>query len=980
RTHTLTHTRTLARHSTDTDTQTHNLSPQYFQSTMTAAPVLVVAAAAFTPDGLVPSDTHRRRHCRRPAAPPVRYRVLHAVAVALLVSIATFFLASSSSSSISSFSGSWNPLVFAAPTQDDIINAMGARMNEAVQARLELNKHKAQLDAFEGAVTKAKADCDAACMAEQKKIQDANNAMQTAKDNAGARRIAIGTDTSLSKDDKRNQQAKVATDLGSALASGKSEIASATNAERAHQSASMATQNAVENDRAKLIKPSLEGLGIKSYPDASKGETREDWVNPLFFKTNPPPRQVAHRNSEFTYNGLPVDAGRGKNGRGDTVATREESKVRILSNIGASETEADFNAVKNRVNSGDLARELQAKLPAGANIVSIEAKDPMVKDGRRLTAGDKQGNVNAIIEVGGERMGLIMHCDLTRRDGITITRRSASGAGCKKRVNAMNNQFLGALKKNKDGSLDLKSTLRSAKNTMKGVDINKNRLADGKKAIRLGKAKDAAAKQGKAINEASCDVVVTTSLHQPPPPLPSAIDILFAPFFLDPLVLAIVGNEDDDDDDDHDRHQSNRPAMPIVAAAASSSSSRPTAAAIAVIAALRLVCRRANSAVLAYSSRAAATASHLQAPPLDRHLRRIPTGRFRIASQSALDDFLTRTSAAATEAETARFLAEFDDDGDTADDRADKPHTYDPAASVHALTVALPPDDSDSYVSLDTLADLAALRLLDVSARSCALPAARCPAAFPVLKRLRIAQCGLADILRWRIPALLNLLAAAPALADLELHGRWRTTPGDTDTDADADDAPPLAPALRRLTLWCMELQANSGAVDVAAAAAEVATIHALQRHAPGVEALCLRAYDRDPLTYDSYSGAPLADCAAQLRAVAAWPRLRELRIVAPLPMWGSDDSWLPALASRCPSLATIAYAGRPSGHWGGGDRLSARALDTALHALRAGGGGLRKLELQHVDWVERDPELRAVLQYYGVEVVLLPAASGAFD
>ncbi|KAI9324592.1 hypothetical protein DFJ73DRAFT_915596 [Zopfochytrium polystomum] len=693
----------------------------------------------------------------------------------------------------------------------------------------------------------------------------------------------------------------------------KSEIASATNAERAHQSASMATQNAVENDRAKLIKPSLEGLGIKSYPDASKGETREDW--PLFFKTNPPPRQVAHRNSEFTYNGLPVDAGRGKNGRGDTVATREESKVRILSNIGASETEADFNAVKNRVNSGDLARELQAKLPAGANITA-----------GGLTAGDKQGNVNAIIEVG---------------DATASRSRAApaSGAGCKKRVNAMNNQFLWRPEEEQGRSLDLKSTLRSRKEHHEGL----RRLATSWSPPHC-------------INRRRHCHPLSTSF--------------FAPFFLDPLVLAIVGNEDDDDDDDHDRHQSNRPAMPIVAAAAlflveppppppPSPSSPPSVWSAA----------RANSAVLAYSSRGR------------RH--RQPTfklPRSTATSASALDAFLTRTSAAATEAETARFLAEFDDDGDTADDRADKPHTHDPAASVHAITVALPPDDGDSYVSLDTLADLAALRLLDVSARSCALPAARCPAAFPVLKRLRIGQCGLADILRWRIPALLNLLAAAPALVDLELHGRWRTTPGDTDTDADADDAPPLAPALRRLTLWCMELQADSGAVDVAAAAAEVATIHALQRHAPGVEALCLRAHDRDPLTYDSYSGAPLADCAAQLRAVAAWPRLRELRIVAPLPMWGSDDSWLPALASRCPSLATIAYAGRPSGHWSGGDRLSARALDSALHALRAGAGGLRKLELQHVDWVERDPELRAVLQNYGVEVVLLPAASGAFD
>ncbi|KAI9360754.1 hypothetical protein DFJ73DRAFT_896910 [Zopfochytrium polystomum] len=50
------------------------------------------------------------------------------------------------------------------------------------------------------------------------------------------------------------------------------------------------------------------------------------------------------------------------------------------------------------------------------------------------------------------------------------------------------------------------------------------------------------------------------------------------------------------------------------------------------------------------------------------------------------------------------------------------------------------------------------------------------------------------------------------------------------------------------------------------------------------------------------------------------------------------------------------------------------------LHVRQRRGVALRKLELQHVDWVERDPELRAVLQNYGVEVVLLPAASGAFD
>ncbi|KAI9333038.1 hypothetical protein DFJ73DRAFT_781048 [Zopfochytrium polystomum] len=360
----------------------------------------------------------------------------------------------------------------------------------------------------------------------------------------------------------------------------------------------------------------------------------------------------------------------------------------------------------------------------------------------------------------------------------------------------------------------------------------------------------------------------------------------------------------------------------------------PTAAPPATSGALRLVCRCANSAVLASASRSAARYAAADATARRSHLYCIPAGSLYIASKAALDDFVARTSTAATVAETARIFAEFDVDDHKIDKEPGwaKPYHYDPAVSVHALTVALPSDNGNSFVSLKLLTDLAALRVMDVSARSCSLLVSHGQVAFPVLRRLCIIQ----------------------------------TDPNDTFRDG----APPLAPALRRLTLWCMELQAESATAWEAGVEAET---------------LCLNTLDRDPLTYDSHSGVPLSNCVAQLRAVAgqsqpgaaAWPCLRELRLGALLPMWGSDDSWLPALASRCTSLAKIAYAGRPSGHWGGGDRMSAGAFDAALPTLRDAGGGLRALELERGDWVERDPELGAVLERHGVEVVVAAGASG---
>ncbi|KAI8850927.1 hypothetical protein BC829DRAFT_488432 [Chytridium lagenaria] len=146
------------------------------------------------------------------------------------------------------------------------------------------------------------------------------------------------------------------------------------------------------------------------------------------------------------------------------------------------QSSADYDAVKNKLNSGAL----KLALPSGATIESIAALDSQPKGEGNGNAGKTIGNVNAIIKVNGEKLGVIIHCDLSRRSievleantnprlTARLQRRAAAGSEtCKKRhankVAGNIHEFFKGKKLNKDGTTDVKATLQNLKKTKPSV-------------------------------------------------------------------------------------------------------------------------------------------------------------------------------------------------------------------------------------------------------------------------------------------------------------------------------------------------------------------------------------------------------------------------------------------------------------------------------------------------------------------------------
>ncbi|KAJ3206768.1 hypothetical protein HDU67_007957 [Dinochytrium kinnereticum] len=161
------------------------------------------------------------------------------------------------------------------------------------------------------------------------------------------------------------------------------------------------------------------------------------------------------------------------------------------------QSEADYRDIQARIQSGTLP----INLPPGATLESIAALEPNVKGGGRLTGGRTQGNVNAVINVDGQSLGVIIHCDLARRSiealeantNVRLTarleRRAAAGSAACKKAHA--NKIAGNMKElfknkaaNKDGSFNVKDSLANLKKSNPSIvgKISKSSLGPKGKA------------------------------------------------------------------------------------------------------------------------------------------------------------------------------------------------------------------------------------------------------------------------------------------------------------------------------------------------------------------------------------------------------------------------------------------------------------------------------------------------------------------
>ncbi|KAJ3199829.1 hypothetical protein HDU67_002527, partial [Dinochytrium kinnereticum] len=134
------------------------------------------------------------------------------------------------------------------------------------------------------------------------------------------------------------------------------------------------------------------------------------------------------------------------------------------------QTQEVYDEVRHKINYG----EQLPNVPPGVNIDSISALESVTKDENKKTGGRTQGNINAVIDVNGEKLGVIIHCDIITRRSIealeantnprligTLKRRAAAGseeckkAHAKKVSGNMKDLFKGQVK-NADGSINVK--------------------------------------------------------------------------------------------------------------------------------------------------------------------------------------------------------------------------------------------------------------------------------------------------------------------------------------------------------------------------------------------------------------------------------------------------------------------------------------------------------------------------------------------
>ncbi|KAI8850898.1 hypothetical protein BC829DRAFT_415626 [Chytridium lagenaria] len=141
------------------------------------------------------------------------------------------------------------------------------------------------------------------------------------------------------------------------------------------------------------------------------------------------------------------------------------------------QTEAVYRAIQDRIRTGVHP----ISLPDDVRLESLDALDPVDKSVNKLTSGKRQGNVNAIINVHGRKLGVIIHCDILRRRSLEaldantnsrlfakLQRRAIAGTDeCKKKhankVAANVNAFSKTRALNKDGSVNVKGSLANLK-------------------------------------------------------------------------------------------------------------------------------------------------------------------------------------------------------------------------------------------------------------------------------------------------------------------------------------------------------------------------------------------------------------------------------------------------------------------------------------------------------------------------------------